>query len=133
MLEIDNLDFIREEIRKGFSKFIVELYEHKDNEVIYYYSHKIIQDASDIYIIQDKESDKYKVKAVFRGTPNFNDDYIMKIYIDYAWEKYSFKFEREGRFGSYYMESQWIDKEELGETVVDMVIVSNDFSNHWLW
>ena len=133
MKRTDNTNFIREEIKKGFNKFTVEIYESKDKEIVYYYKHKIIQDASDIYIIEDIESGKYKIKAIFRGVPSFNDDYVMKVYIDYAWKRYGFKFEREGKFGSYYLISEYVNRDELGDTLVDMVIVSNDFSNHWLW
>ena len=130
---VDNSEFIREDIVKSFSRFTLEVHEYKDNEIIYICKHKIINDACDIFIIEDIENYRYKVKAIFIGIPNFDNDYLKKVYIDYAKNFYKIKFNIDENFDSYYLESEWIDRYELGEKVIEMIITSNDFSNHWSW
>ena len=127
-------ELIRKEIETAYSNIIVKDFYYIDNLIIYKYKDDISKDSIHIYIIENKENNKYKIRCRIQGIPNFKDGEKMKSYInDYIYGVHKFNFNRDEKFFDiHYLESDWLYKEKLGINIVNIAVISrNLLNNNW--
>jgi|YNPMSStandDraft_2_1061718.scaffolds.fasta_scaffold00774_5 hypothetical protein len=130
MERTDNTDFIREEVIKIYNDFNLEIKDIRDGIIKYKYIHHILNDFSDIYIMQNDFNFKYKIINEFRGELYFPNNEIKESYINRALYIYNFYFKKDNIKDIYYLESDWLPRWVIGKAILNMVIISNDFSNY---
>jgi len=122
---------IKKNINETMCQFIVDESIKDPQYTRYDFEHKLMADDYYMEIVHDRVTDKYKVEARFIGKIVFPDKNTLEAYKSWASDSNSISYEEE--YGYHWLETDWIDIKELGNKVLNMIRVANDFSLYCVW